>query len=248
MDFLAPFSPAFGLAVADILGAILGRLFLASFLALPDFFFLGLSDSEAEDAELRVVLAMGAAFVLGRLEGAFLGFFLDFSSELLEAEEAELFEDFFDLEESWELEESESLELSSLPDEDDDEDPDDELLEDELPEDAEEEALLDPARFGGILKLERPQRRSKSRLFIFWREPVVSEKKSIFGRFSIWQKGKLAVWATLADLSAIRTKAHQMALLLSTPFRAPSLASYLKFPTLKNQNWEKLVKTHGEIA
>ena len=143
---------------------------MASFLVLPDFFFLGLSDSDAEDAELRVVLAMGAALVLGRLEGAFLGFFLDFSSELLEAEEAELFELFLDLEESWELEESsESLELSSLPDEDDEDELDDELPEEELPEDAEEEALLDPARFGGILKREKPQRRSnsKSRLFIF---------------------------------------------------------------------------------
>lgn len=168
MDFLAPFSPAFGFAVADFLGAIFGRLLLASFFELLNFFFLGLSDSEAEDAELRVVLAMGAALVLGRLDGAFLGFFLDFSSELLEAEEAELLELFLDLEESWELEESsESLELSSLPDEDDEDELDEELPDDELPEDAEEEALLDPARFGGILKLERPQRRSKSRLFIF---------------------------------------------------------------------------------
>ena len=44
-----------------------------------------------------------------------------------------------------------SLELSSLPDEDEEEELDDELPDDELPEEAEEEApLLDPGRLGGI--------------------------------------------------------------------------------------------------
>jgi hypothetical protein len=49
-----------------------------------------------------------------------------------------------------EFEESESLELSSLPEDDDDDDVDDELPLDELPD--EEDALLEPARFGGIVK------------------------------------------------------------------------------------------------
>ena len=115
-----------------------------------DFLAAGLSDSEAEDAELLVALAVGKAFVLGLLDGAFLAFFFDFSSELLVAEEAELFELFLDFEESCEFEESsESLEESSLPDDEDDEELEEEL-EDELPDDAEEEALLEPARFGGI--------------------------------------------------------------------------------------------------
>lgn len=136
----------------------MGRFLLlpASFFELPDcpgFFFLGLSDSEADEAELLVVLVTGAALVLGRLEGAFLAFFLDFSSELLDAEEAELLELFLDLEESWELEESsESLELSSLPDDEEEDELDDELPEDELPDDAEEVALLDPALLGGIFQ------------------------------------------------------------------------------------------------
>ena len=112
--FLAPFSPALGLAVADALGAILGFALveapsdlaaLESVLFLSDFLlFFGLSDSEAEEAELLVALAVGKAFVLGLLEGTFFFLSLFFeafcSSELL-LEEAELFELlFFDLEES----------------------------------------------------------------------------------------------------------------------------------------------------
>ena len=140
------------------MGPFLGKFLLppASFFELPDcpvFFFFGLSDSEADEAELLVVLVTGAALVLGRLDGAFFGFFFDLSSELLEADEAELLELFLDLEESWELEESsESLELSSLPDDEEDDELDDELPEDELPDDAEEEALLDPALLGGIFE------------------------------------------------------------------------------------------------
>ena len=58
---------------------------------------------------------------------------------------------FFDLEESWELEESESLELSSLPEEEDEDELELELPDEELPEVAEDDALLEPARLGGIL-------------------------------------------------------------------------------------------------
>ena len=71
-------SPALGLAVADFFGATLvalvsaleddGALLLAAFLL--DFF--GLSDSEADEAELLVVLVVGNALVLGLLEGTFL--------------------------------------------------------------------------------------------------------------------------------------------------------------------------------
>ncbi len=153
LDFLAPFSPAFGLAVADFLGATLGPpATLASFLAVATVpfllpFFAGLSDSEAEEAELLVALAVGKALVLGLRDGTFLVFFFDFSSELLEAEEAELLELFFESEES-----SESLELSPLPEDDEDEELDEELPDEELPEVAEEEALLEPALgLGGIL-------------------------------------------------------------------------------------------------
>ena len=162
---LAALSPALGLAVADFLGATLGPLpvfeeesvlaALAVLLSLlADFLlFLGLSDSEADEAELLVALVAGNAFVLGLRDGA-LAFLLvlvlfDFSSELLE--EAELLELFFDLEESCELEESESLELSSLPEEDDEDELELELPDEELPEVAEDDALLEPARLGGIL-------------------------------------------------------------------------------------------------
>ena len=168
---LAAFSPALGLAVADFLGAILGplpafadesalaalaealfELFCADFLL-----FFGLSDSEAEEAELLVVLVVGKAFVLGLRDGTFCFLFLffdDFSSELLE--EAELLELFFDLEESCELEESESLELSSLPEEEDEEELELELPDEELPEEAEDEALLEPGLLGGIMGLSQP--------------------------------------------------------------------------------------------
>ena len=71
-------SPALGLAVADFFGATLvalvsaleddGALLLAAFL----LDFLGLSDSEADEAELLVVLVVGNALVLGLLEGTFL--------------------------------------------------------------------------------------------------------------------------------------------------------------------------------
>ena len=114
MPPLAPaLSPAFGLAVADFLGATLGPLPVfddASVLpalsvfaeSLADFLlFFGLSVSEAEEAELLVVLAVGNALVLGLRDGAFcfLFFLFDFSSaELLE--EAELLELFFDFDES----------------------------------------------------------------------------------------------------------------------------------------------------
>ena len=84
------FSPALGLAVADFLGpwtlvALVssfddfGAFLLSAFLL--DFF--GLSDSEADDAELLVVLVVGNALVLGRLEGTFL-VLLAFLSLLLE--------------------------------------------------------------------------------------------------------------------------------------------------------------------
>ena len=83
-------SPALGLAVADFLGpwtlvALVssfddfGAFLLSAFLL--DFF--GLSDSEADDAELLVVLVVGNALVLGRLEGTFL-VLLAFLSLLLE--------------------------------------------------------------------------------------------------------------------------------------------------------------------
>lgn len=70
---------------------------------LADFLlFFGLSDSEADEAELLVVLVVGNAFVLGLRDGVFCFLLVlvlfDFSSELLE--EAELLELFFDLEES----------------------------------------------------------------------------------------------------------------------------------------------------
>ena len=163
------FSPALGLAVADFLGAILGPLpafveasALAALAALVELFcadfllFFGLSDSEAEEAELLVVLVVGKAFVLGLRDGTFcfLFLFFDFSSELLE--EAELLELFFDLEESCELEESESLELSSLPEEEDEEELELELPDEELPEEAEDEALLEPGLLGGIMGLSQP--------------------------------------------------------------------------------------------
>ena len=111
--------------------------------------FFGLSDSEAEEAELLVVRVEGKALVLGLLEGTFLAFFLVFSSaELLEFEESV---DFFL--ESCEFEdESESLELSSLPDEELELELDDELPEELLPDEAEEDALLEPVRLGGIFK------------------------------------------------------------------------------------------------
>ena len=85
-------SPALGLAVADFLGpwtlVALVSAFLAFFSAfllsafLLDFF--GLSDSEAEEAELLVVLVVGNALVLGLLEGTFLDFLSFFSLLLLE--------------------------------------------------------------------------------------------------------------------------------------------------------------------
>lgn len=152
--------------MADFLGAILGpappallplgsALPLASFLPdfLADFLAAGLSDSDADEAELRVVLVVGNAFVLGLREGAFLllCFFLDFSSPELELED----DDFFP--ESWESEESsESLELSPLPEELEELELEPELLELELPEEADDEALLEPDRgFGGILSCSK---------------------------------------------------------------------------------------------
>ena len=76
----------FTLAAADFFGATFVGLTSVLGAFAPDFFaFLGLSDSDADEAELRVVLVVGKAFVLGLLEGTFLLFFLDFSSaELLE--------------------------------------------------------------------------------------------------------------------------------------------------------------------
>ena len=49
------------------------------------------------------------------------------------------------------MEESESLELSSLPEEEDEDELELELPDEELPEVAEDDALLEPARLGGIL-------------------------------------------------------------------------------------------------
>ena len=140
----------FGLAVADFFGATFVALASALGTLDPVFLvFFGLSDSEAEEAELLVVRVEGKALVLGLLEGTFLAFFLVFSSaELLEFEESV---DFFL--ESWEFEdESESLELSSLPDEELELELDDELPEELLPDEAEEDALLEPVRLGGIFK------------------------------------------------------------------------------------------------
>ena len=140
----------FGFAVADFLGATFVALASALGTLDPVFLvFFGLSDSEAEEAELLVVRVEGKALVLGLLEGTFLAFFLVFSSaELLEFEESV---DFFL--ESWEFEEeSESLELSSLPDEELELELDDELPEELLPDEAEEDALLEPVRLGGIFK------------------------------------------------------------------------------------------------
>ena len=176
---LTAFSPALGLAVADFLGATFGPLpvfveesalaalaLLFELLPEADFLpFFGLSDSEADEAELLVVLVVGNAFVLGLRDGAFCFLLVlvlfDFSSELLE--EAELLELFFDLEESCELEESESLELSSLPEDDDEDELELELPDEELPEEAEDDALLEPARLGGIMDLSLP---SKAHYFL----------------------------------------------------------------------------------
>ena len=139
---LAFLSPAFGLAVADFFGATF--LTSAAFEAWPFLAFFGLlSDSDADEAELRVFLVVGSAFVLGLRDGVFFGeaFFLALLSELEVPEDPELLE----------LDESESLELSSLPDEEDeDELPEDELPDEELPEEAEDEALLEPGLLGGI--------------------------------------------------------------------------------------------------
>ncbi len=97
-DFFELFaSPAFGLAVADFLGATFVEA-LASFLppiAEPAFTGFCLlcfdlfvdSDSEALEADERVVLVVGSALVLGRRDGGFLVFcFFDLSSELSEEE------------------------------------------------------------------------------------------------------------------------------------------------------------------
>ena len=160
---LAPFSPALGLAVADFLGAILGGPALLSPLdpgaVVADFlFFFGISDSEAEEAELLVVRVVGKALVLGLRDGTFLAFFLDLSSaELLEdLDEAELLELFLDLDEFCELDESSvSLELSSLPELELELELEEELPDEELPEEADEEALLEPGCLGGILGLRK---------------------------------------------------------------------------------------------
>jgi hypothetical protein len=101
---LEPFSPAFGLAVAvaDFLGAALGppAALPSAFEPADDFFdfvFDRLSDSEADEAELRIVLVVGKALVLGRREGTFLDFFFDFSSpELTERDDADPLELFLD--------------------------------------------------------------------------------------------------------------------------------------------------------
>ena len=196
----------------------------ASFFALADcppaFFFLGLSDSEADEAELLVVLVTGAALVLGRLDGAFFGFFFDLSSELLEAEDAELLELFLDLEESWELEESsESLELSSLPDDDEDDELDDELPEDELPDDAEEEALLDPARLGGIFEAFEASETGgtpKVVCLYFDANSPSFQTKINFRPHYYMAEWKVGCLGNMADLSAIWCCARQMTLTLFT--------------------------------
>ena len=95
-------------AVADFFGAILGVTCLTLSFLLAELppepeaflfpFFVCISDSEAEEAELRVVL--GKALVLGLRDGTFFAFFFDaLASELLDAEEAELLELFLDLDE-----------------------------------------------------------------------------------------------------------------------------------------------------
>lgn len=56
------------------------------------------------------------------------------------------------------MEESESLELSSLPEDDDEDELELELPDEELPEVAEDDALLEPARLGGIMDLSLPKK------------------------------------------------------------------------------------------